>query len=217
MRQMWSEMLVGIVGVAGLVASSGCAGTGEVFYLDVRPKPAGAQFVKAEPVKIVIEPFEDLRLEKTRVGQRTHLWGGVSYFDVSGGKPGEVVGQALAETLKQRGWHERAWNVTLAPAGGTAANDADIIIGGQVLDLSAHAKSRPFSTIITTTGKLFVRARNAADRSVVTRTVESAEAATVFWFDADDVRALLAVTIKDTLDRFIADTAIENRSLRPVR
>lgn len=215
MRQTWSEVLVGIVGIVGLVAGSGCGGTGELFYLDVRPKPAAAQGAQAEPVKIVIEPFEDSRLEKNRVGQRTHLWGGVSYYDVAGGKPGEVVAQALAETLKQRGWRERAWNVTLAPASGTATNDADIVITGQVLDCSAHAKSRFFNTKITTESKLILRARNAADRSVVTRNVENAQSDTVFWFETDDVRALLAATITDGINRFITDTKIENRALRP--
>lgn len=214
-RQTWSDMLVEIVGVMGLVVISGCAGTGELYYMDIRPKPAAAQFATAEPVKIVIEPFEDLRLEKSRVGQRTHLWGGVSYFDVSGGKPSEVIAQALAETLRQRGWHERAWNVTLASANGTSMTDADIIIVGQVIECSANAKSRFFSTKITTSSKLVLRARNVADRSVVTRNVESAESDTVVWFEVDDVRALLTATIKESLDRFIADTKIENRSLRP--
>ncbi len=215
MRQTWWRVLVGMVGMVGFVASSGCAGTGESFYLDVQPKPAMAQFAKVEPVKIVIEPFEDSRSEKGRVGQRTHLWGGVSYYDVAEGKPGEVVAQALAEMLKQRGWHERPWDVTLAPAGGAAANDADVVIGGQVLDCSANAKSRFFNTKITTESRLVLRVRNAADRSVVTRNVESARSDTVFWFDTDDVQALLATTIKDGIDRFIADTKIENRSLRP--
>ncbi len=215
-RQTWSEVLVGIVGVVGLAANSGCAGTGEQVYLDVRPKPVMAQLVRAESVKIIIEPFEDRRPEKARVGQRTHLWGGVSNFEVAGGTPSEVIVQALAETLKQRGWQDRAWNVTPAPAGAAATNDADIVIGGQVLECSANAKGRFFSTKITTESKLLLRVRNAADRTVVTRTVESAQSDTVFWFEPDDVQALLAATIKDSIDRFISDTKIEDRSLRAV-
>lgn len=215
-RQTWSEALVGVVGVVGLVASSGCAGTGEMFYLDVRPKPVMAQIPQAESVKIVIEPFEDRRLDKARVGQRTHLWGGVSNFDVAGGKLSDVIAQALAETLKQRGWQNRAWNVTLAPAGGAATNDADIVISGQVLECTVNAKGRLFSTKITTESKLVLRAQNAADRTVVTRTVEGSQTDTVFWFEPEDVRVLLAATLKDSIDRFISDTKIENRSLRSV-
>lgn len=216
-RQTWLEVLVGLVSVVGLVTGSGCAGTGEMFYLDVRPKQTAAQAPKGEPVKIVIESLEDSRVEKSRVGQRTHVWGGVSNFDVAGGKPGEVIAQILAETVRQRGWQDRSWDVTLTPVGGGATRDADVVISGQVLECSVHAKGRPFSTKLTAESKLLLRARNTADRSVVTRTVEGTQSDTVFWFEPEDVRSLLAATIKDGVDRFISDTKIENRSLRPAR
>jgi hypothetical protein len=215
--QTWSDRLVGIVGVVGLVASSGCAGTGELFYLDIRPKPAMAEFAPAKSVKIVIEPFEDRRSDQTRVGQRTHLWGGVSNFDVVGGKLSEVIAQAMAETLKQHGWHDRGWYVTLAAADGTSLTGADIVIGGQVIECSANAKSRPLSTKIATKSELILRARNAADRTVVSRRVEGWLSDTVFWFEPEDVRVHLAATIKESFARFISDTKIENRSLRSVQ
>ncbi|HZH48423.1 MAG TPA: hypothetical protein VFD86_01520, partial [Nitrospira sp.] len=60
----------------GLLASSGCGGSGQTFYLDVLPKQQPAQMADPETVKIVIEPFEDRRVEKNRIGMRTHLWGG---------------------------------------------------------------------------------------------------------------------------------------------
>ncbi len=194
---------------------AGCAGKGEVRYLDLSTKPPAAQMAVAEPVKIVIEPFEDRRAEKGRVGMRTHLWGGVTYFNIAGERPGEFVAQALADRLRNRGWHERAWNVRVAPAGSVA--DADIVITGQLFEFSANAKSRVFSTAINTNSKLTIQAHNQADKSTTTRSAEGSQTRTVFWFDEDDVQDLLAATLKDGIDRIIVDTMIEQKSLRPAR
>ena len=198
-----------------VVMATGCAGKGDVRYLDLSTKPPSAQMAVAEPVKVVIEPFEDRRAEKGRVGMRTHLWGGVTYFNIAGEKPGEFVSQALADRLKHRGWQDRAWNVRVAPAG--SVTDADIVITGQLLEFAANAKSRAFSTAISTNAKVTIQAHNQADKSTTTRSVEGAQNRTVFWFDEDDVQELLAATLKDGINRLIADTMIEHKTLRPVR
>ncbi|MBD0316369.1 MAG: hypothetical protein ICV75_06735 [Nitrospiraceae bacterium] len=201
---MWALMTVG------------CAGTGEVRYVDLHSKPPVAQPGDMDSVRIAIEPFEDRRPEKGRVGMRSHLWGGVTYYNVAGEQPGHVIAQALADRLKARGWHDRAWNVRVIPAG--SATDADIVITGQVQQFSANAKSRVFSTAITTKSKLTIQARNLSDKSATTRSVEGAQSRTVFWFDEDDdLQELLAATLADAIDRLIADTTIEQRSLRPVQ
>lgn len=204
-----------LVGGLCLMSVAGCAGRGEMRYLDLSLKQPAAPLAAAEPVKIVIEPFEDRRLEKSRIGMRTHLWGGVTYFNIAGGRPGEFIAQTLAERLKNRGWHERAWNVRVAPAG--SVTDADIVITGQVEEFSANAKSRVFSTVINTDSKITIKAFNQADKSTTTRSVEGAQSRTVFWFDEEDIQELLAATLKDGIDRLIADTMIEQKSLRPAR
>jgi uncharacterized lipoprotein YmbA len=194
---------------------AGCRGTGEVRYLDLREKPPMVQVSDIEPVKIVIEPFDDRRTDKSRVGMRTHLWGGTTQFDVSGDRLANVITQRLADRLRTRGWRDRVWNVRVAPAGSAA--DADIVISGQVQDFSANAKSRVFSTVIDTTSRFTIQARNLADRSTTIRTIEGGRSRTVFWFNEDDVRDQLASTLKDGLDRLIVDTTIENKALRPSR
>jgi hypothetical protein len=171
----------------------------------------------AEPegVKVVIEPFEDRRAEKNRVGMRTHLWGGTTYFNVTGDKPGEVYAQALAERLRARGWHDRSWDVRVAPAG--SASGADIVITGQILDLAANAKSRMFSTALTASSKVMVSARNKVDGSTTNRSIEGARTDTVFWFNEEDVQELLKGTIKDSIDRYVEDTTVIQRAVRPTR
>jgi hypothetical protein len=205
-----------VMGLAmGLLTVAGCAGKGELRYLDLVTKQPAAQFADMEPVKIVVEPFEDRRLEKSRVGMRSHLWGGATYFNVAGERPGNVIAQALVDRLKTRGWRERAWNVRVSPAG--SVTDADIIINGQLFDFSANAKSRVFSTAITTNSRFTIQARNLGDKSATIRSVEGAQSRTVFWFNEEDVQEILAETLKDGIDRFIADTMIDQKSLRPAR
>lgn len=200
---------------AALFATSGCGGAGQTVYFDVIPKQQPGPLVAAEPVKILIEPFEDRRGEKSRVGMRTHLWGGFTYFNVAGEKPGELYAQALAERLKAAGWQDRSWNVRVGPAGSGA--DADILISGEILELSANAKSKVFSTALNTVNKLTITARNKSDGSITSRVLEGAQKDTVFWFEDEDVQRLLTATIKDAIDRYLLDTTISGGALRSIR
>jgi len=217
-KQTMGRLSVGIVLTTSLLMGAGCGGTGKTHYLNLQQKQAEAQFVEPEPVRIVIEPFEDRRLEKNRLGLRTHLWGGVTYFNVTGERVGDVLAQALADRLKTRGWKDRPWTVRVASSGAvTNLNDADIVISGQVLDFSANAKSRPFSTVVTTSSKLVIVAKNIGDQSSTTRSVEGAQRDTVVWFNEDDIQQLLAETLRDDIDRYLAETTIEHKALRPAR
>ena len=218
MKQTSGRLGVGIVLVASLLMGTGCGGSGKTVYLDLQQHQPAAQYMEPEPVRIVIETFEDRRLEKSRLGLRTHLWGGVTNFNVAGERPGDVIAQALADRLKTRGWKDRAWTVRVASSGAvTNLNDADIVISGQVLDFSVNAKSRPFSTVVTTSSKLVIVAKNIGDQSSTTRSVEGAQRDTVVWFNEDDVQQLLAETLKDDIDRYLAETTIEHKALRPAR
>ena len=206
-------VIIAVLFSADLIA--GCGGTGRTFYLDLQQKAPPAQYVEPEALKIVVEPFEDRRVDNTRLGVRTHLWGGVTYFQVAGERPGDVMAQALVDRLKTRGWRDRAWNVRMVPAGSTT--DADIVISGQILDLSANAKSRLFSTVLTASLKMVITARNVGDRTTTMRSVEGAQHDTVVWFSDNDIQELTATTLRDGIDRFIVDTTIEQRALRPSR
>jgi len=197
---------------------AGCAGTGKTFYLDLQQKQAVAQYQEPESVRIVIEPFEDRRLENNWLGMRTHLWGGVTYFNVVGERPGDVIAQSLADRLKTRGWKGRAWTVRVVSSGAVAnLNDTDIVISGHLLDFSANAKSRFFSTVVSTSSKMVITARNLGDQSTTIRMVEGAQRDTVFWFSEADVQQLLAATLKDSIDRYLDDTTINQKALRPTR
>lgn len=206
-----------ILGCAILVVTilAGCRGTGTVRALDLREKPPMVQVTDIQPIKIVVEPFDDRRADKSRVGLRTHLWGGTTYFNVPGDRLASVITQRLADRLRTRGWQDRVWDVRVASAG--SVSDADIVISGQVVDFSASAKSRVFSTVIDTRSRFKVVAKNHADQSTTIRNIEGGRSRTVFWFSEDDIQEQLSVTLKDGIERLISDTTIEDKALRSVR
>jgi hypothetical protein len=208
--------LITAVLLSMLTVVAGCAGSGQTVALDVVPKLPPAQTLASDPVKIVIEPFEDRRADVSKLGHRTHLGGGVTYFNVAGGKVGDTAAETMAETLRQQGWQRRGWDARVVQSG-LSVSGADIIVTGEVLELAANAKSRFFSTVITTECKMVIKASNLKDGSVTTRSVEGALTQTVFWFENNDVRRLVSLVLKDGFDRFVNDTRIEDGTIKSVR
>jgi beta-lactam-binding protein with PASTA domain len=204
-----------LLSVGLIMTTAGCGGSGETIHLDVLPQQQAVQKAEPEGLKIVIEPFEDRRADKQRIGMRTHLWGGTTHFNVSGQKPGVVYAEALADRLRAAGWLNRSWDVRVAPAG--SISNPDIVISGQIFEFVANAKSRMFSTYLTTSNKLTITARNNVDRSSTSRSLESAQSDTVVWFSEDDVKRLLTATVKETIDRYLADTTVSEGAVRPAR
>jgi hypothetical protein len=209
------RLALGMGSLIGLMTLVGCTGTGEVVYLHLQAIPPAAPSAKqrgdqGEEIKVAVEAFEDLRPVKSRLGVRTHLWGGMTYFNVVGGKAGDVVAQVVADHLKQKGW--RVWvrrHGSTAPEG-----DPDVIVTGQIQEFSANAKSRFFSTKLTAKSKLEVRARNAGDDSTTTMNLEGISTDSVFWFEPEDLQNLVNQTLNESLDKLTADTKVEKRALR---
>ena len=191
-----------------LIALAGCAGTGEVIPLQIHPIVTGTKWVEKQraTIHVAIGSIEDGRSHKTGLGVRTHLGGGVSYFDVPGGKPTDVVAQALTDYLTVKGWH-----VTKQMGG---VNGADVVLTGKILDLSVQAKSRIGFTEVTTKTKLALQAQNVAEGSTIRMTLNGRGEDDVFWFDPEDAQALVNDVLTDSFDKLVQDTKIENKSLR---
>jgi len=194
----------------------GCAGTGEMVSLNVQPQQPYVQSGQPEPVKIVIEPFEDARADKSKIGQRTHLGGGVTKFNVTGGSPGVAIAEALAETLRQRGWNRRGWDARVVQSG-VGVSGADIVINGEIQEFAANAKSRVFNTKLTGESRLVIRAKNLADDSSTQRNVQGEQSKLVFWFTSEDLEILMSGLLQDGINRFLTDTKIEGRALKSAK
>lgn len=197
------------VGVS-LLALVSCAGQGDVIPIQVKPILAGPDKM-AKPVTslhVVVSAFEDGRQDKTHLGTRSHLWGGVSYFDVPGANPGEVTAQAITDYLKGNGW--RAERVK--PGG--SLSGADVVISGQVMELAVNAKSGIGFTKITADAKVMMQARNVADGSLVRMTLNGAGSDDVFWFDPEDAQSLINQVVTESFDKLVQSTKVDNKQLR---
>lgn len=197
------------IGLIGLFTMVGCAGTGEVIPLQLHPVPASAEKMKtatqAAPLRVAIGPFDDGRSYHTGLGVRIHLWGGISYFDVPGGKPTDAVAQALTDYLATKGWQ------VLKPG---SRDTADVVLAGKIQQFFVHAKSRVGFTEMTTVTRLAIQATNAADGSVVRLTLNGSGANDVFWYDTEDMQGLLNDVLTDSFAKLTQDTMVENRMLR---
>ena len=181
----------------GLMALAGCAGTGEVIPLQVHPIVTGSEGVVKQrvTVRVAVGLFEDDRSHKTNLGFRTHLWGGVSYFDVPGGRPAEVVAQALTDYLTAKGW--------LVTKRGAGDNGADVVLTGKILDFSVHAKSRVGFTEVMTKTKLSLQGQNVADGSMIRMTLNGSGGDEIFWFDPEDAQSLLNDVLTDSFGKLV--------------
>ena len=207
---MEKRMLL-LVMCMGLLISFGC-GSGEVVPLDIRAaQPPVA--TKADRVKVAVSEFEDARpdnearADKSRIGIRTHIGGGETYFTIKGGQLGPAVSQVVADYLTQRGLD--AWVVKPGDS-----RTPDVSLSGRVLDLRAHANSRFGWSELAVRTKLFVEAINLSDQSAVRMTLngEGQDIKTVF--DEPDLERLLNEALNDSLKEFLSDTNIANRMLR---
>lgn len=201
------HVVLSLIGGMGVIALVGCAGTGEVIPLQLHVGPAGAEKTVRpdEPLKVAIGEFVDGRKSQTGLGVRTHLWGGVSYFDVPGNKPAETVSRLLTDYLTAKGWN-------VLKQGSTER--ADVVLTGRLLELFAHAKSRVGFTEMTTKTKLAIQAKNLSDDSIVRMTLTGAGSENVFWFDREDVEEVLNEVLTDSFSKLVQDTTVANRMLR---
>ena len=127
-----------------------------------------------------------------------------------------TIAEALAETLRQRGWNRRGWDARVVQAG-VGVSGADIVIGGEIRDFSTNAKSRVFNTKLTGESRLVIKARNLADDSSTVRNIQGEQTKLVFWFTSEDVETLMSGLLQDGIERVLTDTKIEGRTLKSAK
>ncbi len=205
--QQWGA---GAVLMGAWLALNACAGTGEMVNLDVNVRPMQQEVAPDETVKIVVEAFQDQRPDQTRLGLRTHLGGGVTYFNVPGGKSGEAVAEALADYLRHKGWQ-----VGVKKPGLTAAEGrTDILLSGTIRELWATAKSRFGSTRMDVKSSIVVKAQNQVDGSQTSITLDGAATDTVWFFSPEKLQDLVNSVLKDSYHKLMMDARVENRAWR---
>ncbi len=196
------------IGLFGIILAAGCAGKGERIDLTVHGASVGDEKVVAmSSPTVMIQPFEDHRTDRSRLGTRHHLWGGESHFSLSNGTLSEATAQAFADYLKGKGW-----NVTVAE--GSRAAGADMIITGRLLDVGVEANSSVGQTTLNAKNRMIVHVLNHADGSEVRETLTSTGASQVFWFEPEDAQELLNELYNKAFEKFVTDTKLDGTILK---
>ncbi len=193
----------------GMVMLAGCAGKGERIDIVIPGGiPSGGTEVIATPgPRIAVLPFEDHRPNQSHLGTRSHLWGGISYFDLPSGTVAKATAQALVDYLSRQGW-----KASLARTSG--GDSADITIAGGIQSLSVDAKSGFMHTDLTATNALTFQIVNHSDESVVREHVSGEGNDRVFWFDPEDAQHLTTDLFQTNFKKFLGDLKIEGRTMR---
>ena len=199
---------VGPVAAVCLCVLAGCAAKGEridVAIPSTSPNQATTNSGRMGP-RVVVKPFDDVRLDRTHLGSRSHLWGNTSYFDVPNGTVGEAVAKALVQQLSKRGWQ-----ASLDGSNGTAP---DATISGTIQDLSVQAVSKVGHTQLEAKNTMMVRVANRGDESSIQERVMSSGSDEVFWFEPEDAQQLVNEVLEKNIEKFIADTKLDGRAVR---
>ncbi|HNV32366.1 MAG TPA: hypothetical protein PKK81_05540 [Nitrospira sp.] len=201
----------------GLLLLLGCSGKGDIIPMNLTPKmqtdtTSAVQVVKpmAGP-RVMVIPFEDGRPDRTKVGSRSSMWGGDTYFNVSSGSAGEEAAQAFADYLKRKGW--QAQYAKTAPAASEAG--PDVVLSGKILELAVDARRGVFLTDIEARTKLVIQASNREDNSSLVRTdAHSGSHDNVLWFEPQDGESILSEVLEKNFERFVVNTKFEDRGIR---
>ncbi len=199
--------IVGI-GLLGIILAAGCAGKDERIDLTVHVASVGDEkVVGMSSPTVAIQPFEDHRADRSRLGTRHHLWGGESQFKLSNGILSEATAQAFADYLKGKGWNA-------AVAESNRAAGADIAITGTLIDVSVDATSSIGQTTLNAKNRILIQVQNNADGSQVRETLTSTGASQVFWFDPEDAQELLNELYSKSFEKFVTDTKLDGKILK---
>ena len=201
----------------GLLLLLGCSGKGDIIPMNLTPRmqadaTGAAQVVKpmAGP-RVMVIPFEDGRADRTKVGSRSSMWGGETYFKVSSGSAGEETAQAFADYLKRKGW--QAQYAKTAPVASEAG--PDVVVSGKILELAVDARRGVFLTDIEARTKLVIQASNREDSSSLVRTdAHSGSHDNVLWFEPQDGESILSEVLEKNFERFVVNTKFEDRAIR---
>lgn len=204
MNRTWRQILMCV----GLIALVGCAGKGERIDILIPGGATGDGFssVATPGPRIAVLPFQDLRTDGAHLGTRSHLWGGVSYFDLPSGTVAKSTAQALVDYLSRQGWKA---SLSRTPA----SEGADITIAGTIESLSVDAKSGFMHTDLTATNALRFTISNHSDASVVRERVSATGSDRVFWFDQGDAQHLTTDLFESNVRKFLADLRIEGQTI----
>ncbi|MDT3776324.1 hypothetical protein PJI16_01965 [Nitrospira sp. MA-1] len=188
----------------------GCGGSGQTVNFDPHALPSTTKVTTNphEDLTILVEPFQDKRPQKTRLGSRTHFWGGATHFNAWNGDLGEGMADLALEYLQQEKW--QASRATTSETEAESA-PADVTLTGDILVLETNAKSGFGFTDIEVKMRVAFEAKNAADGSTVRMVLGANGTNSVVTFNPKDVEELTNHVAKDLFNQLFQDLTVKDR------
>ncbi len=192
---------------------AGCQGTGQTvdFNPHAFPSTMKGTINHNEDLTILVEPFQDKRSQKTRLGSRTHFWGGATHFNVWNGNVGEGMADLAVEYLQQEKWQASRATTSELPEGSAPA---DVTLTGDILVMESNAKSGFGFTDIEVKIRVAFEAKNAVDGSTVRMVLGANGTDSVMMFDPKDVEELTNHVAKDLFTQLFQDLTVKDRAFQ---
>jgi len=183
--------------------AAGCSSTEELVNLRLYDLPSNKEKVGAD-LKIAVEPFQDMRGSKERLGSRTHMGGGKTYYNFMGGDLATGGSESFIAFLNSRGFQA-------AKAG---SGSPDVTISAIVRKFTADAVSTFMNTHIESHAITEFHVTNHADNSKVRLTIGSGGTDDELIFDQEDIEDLVNTALQEGFEEFLDNVRIEGKTLR---
>jgi hypothetical protein len=192
----------------------GCGKAGQTIPMSVDLKTVPDPPKVRNAPRVAVIPFTDVRPDKTAIGRRQHyVETTVDRFVPAEGSAADQVTKFVVDYLKEAGFP-----VTLAQPGvQTAADNADVIMTGEIESYWNEAVARFGRTELSSRNRLRIKLTNLTDGSTTSSTVAGEGTSKVVTFDLAELAQLDGEALGQSLARFLADLTVVDRSLKPKR
>lgn len=194
----------GRIGFAVLLAflATGCT-AGRTYRMDLAYRPANLPGVihnLAQPPRVAVVLFQDLRAQRTEVGYRVRLNGATDLFKTNRASVPMEVTEAVAQYFQLRGYDVKVFSGSEKPPRG-ADSPYEYIVEGQVDNLQVAARDSLGWTQLDSQVKL--SSRIYAPRSRFTQTVgaEASNETKVILFGTDTVQSNINQALAQAIDQ----------------
>jgi len=199
-----------IVGLLGLVLMA-CGGPGQTIPLSVSASAVQVPAKVRNALKVVVVPFEDVRVDKSAIGRWQHyMETRVDKLVSAQGSAADQVTEFVADYLKLAGFQV----IRAKPGDPMASGTADVTLRGQVESYWNEAVARFLRTEMKSKSRLVIKVSNAADGSTVHSVLEGEDTSKEIFFDLADLEHLNDSVLGDSLARFLADVVVVGRTLK---
>lgn len=190
--------------IAGII-TAGCAPPSTyivdvAYYPDLKKVPPE---VPPPPIKVVVVPFKDTRIDQEAIGERIHISGKVDRFQSHPSPVGDAVTSALVSALKIQGYQTEVLAREIDP--GSIQDPFTVVLSGTIKELWANARSRPGYTDIKSRVHFIVDIYRVDERKTYTVNAKSASESRVVLFSPSEMEETVNDAISEAINYLITN------------